>query len=122
MITGRENVLYASAARTATPADHEEVRIPQGTYGLTVVISTTAAGTSPSTVPKIQGKSASGVWYDILTGAAITGTGTVVMRVGAALAAVANLAALHPLPAVFRVKMTHGNATSHTYSVDYCIN
>lgn len=121
MITGREGKLYESAARTAAPTQHEEVFIPQGSLGLTVVISTTAAS-SPSTTPKIQGKSASGVWYDILTGAAITGTGTVVMRVGASLAAVANLAALHPLPANFRVVMTHGNSKSHTYSVDYCIN
>jgi hypothetical protein len=120
MITSREGVLYPSAARTATPTAHEEVKIMSGN-ALTVVVNCTASSSTPSVVFKIQGKSASGVWYDILSSAAVTGAATVVMRVGPALTAVSNLAALHPLPSIFQVVATHADSDSITYSVDYCV-
>lgn len=122
MLTGREGPLYSSAARTATPADHELVWISPEYKTLAVIINVTAISATPSVVPKIQGKSASGVWYDILTGAAITGTGTVVLRVAPGMAAAANVAADFPLPAVFRLVMTHGDTDSITYTADYCLS
>lgn len=108
--------VFASAARTTTP-DTEEFEIGAGWQSLTLVVKTTAAGASPSTVFKTE-------WVDRVTGelfgaastAAITGTGTVTMRVSPHLTASGTTIykdAIHP---IVRVTATHGNGTSHTYS------
>jgi hypothetical protein len=110
--------VYASAARTATP-DTVEVELGSGWDSLTLVVDTTAAGSSPSTVFKVE-------WVDRVSGklfsaasmvtAAITGTGTVVMTINPFLTASGTAIykdAVHP---VARVTATHGNATSHTYT------
>lgn len=117
MPNGRKSTIaYASAARTATPtavtADMSRFR------GCLVLISTTAAGTSPSTVPKIENVDASGAVYPLLTGAAITGTGQVALKVYPGITAATNVAVSDVPAANIKVTMTHGNATSHTYSVE----
>lgn len=107
---------FASAARTATPTAYSFS--PGRCRALRVVIDTTAAGTSPSTVPTVEGlDSATGKWTALITGAAITAVGTVALEVGLGVAAVANLAAGKPLADSMRISMTHGNGTSHTYTV-----
>jgi len=108
--------IYASTARTATPTsvsiDDRRVK------GIHVVISATAASATPSVVPTIDGwDPLSETWYNILTGAAITGVSAVILRVHPDLLAVTNLAAGDFLPARYRVVMTHGDADSITYSV-----
>lgn len=108
--------LFASAARTAT-ANGSDIRNWTG-RGAHITIDTTAAGTSPSTTFTVQGKdNTSGVYYTILASAAITGTGTVVLRIYPGLTASANTVANDILPDTWRVIATHGNSTSHTYSV-----
>lgn len=109
-------VLYPSAARTATPA--AVTKRCDRFKGCILTIDTTAAGASPSTTPKIEGVTSSGAVYTLLTGAAITGTGQVVMRVYPGLPATANVSANDLVPQTIKVTMTHGNSTSHTYSVD----
>lgn len=108
--------LYASEARTATPT---AVTInDRHVEGVQVVISATASAATPSVVPTIDGYDPlSDTWYNILTGAAITGVSAVVLRVHPDLAAVANLTANDFLPRTWRVVMTHGDADSITYSV-----
>jgi hypothetical protein len=106
---------FASAARTATPTAYQFS--PGRSKAVRVVIDTTAAGTSPTTVPTIEAlDSATGKWVVLLTGAAITATGTVALEVGVGVTAVANLAAGKPLADTLRLNMTHGNSTSHTYT------
>ena len=107
---------YPSAARTATPT---AVSIEDDyVLGIQVVINVTAVGVTPSVVPTIDGYDPlSDTWYTLLTGAAITGTGATVLRVHPDLAAVTNLTAQDFLPKKYRLVMTHGNATTITYSV-----
>jgi len=109
--------VYASAARTATP-DTQEFELGTGYTGLTLVIDTTAAGTSPSTVVKVEGVDrVSGKVYGTLSSAAITGTGTVTLSMGLSSTVAANASANQAVPPVVRITATHGNSTTHTYSV-----
>ena len=108
--------LYQSVARTATPTaieltdDHVE--------GIQLIIDVTAVTATPSVVPTIDGKDPlSGKFYNILTGAAITATGTTVLRIHPQIPASANLIAQDFLPETYRVVMTHADADSITYTV-----
>lgn len=111
-----EETVYASAARTATPTAVSVYT--RGRQRLHLVIDVTAVTATPSVVPTIDGyDSLSGKWYNILTGVAITATGTTVLKVGPGLAAVANGCAQDMLPGLIRVVLTHGDADSITSSV-----
>lgn len=108
---------YGSVARIATPTavqvDDDKVQ------GVQVVIDVTAVAATPSVVPTIDGfDPLSETWYNLLTGAAITATGTTVLRIHPELTAAANLTAQDFLPERYRIVMTHGDADSITYSVN----
>ncbi len=113
--------LYASAARTATVTGGDQTNFHH--RGLHLIINVTALAATPSVTPKIQGKDANGIYYDILVGTAITdvtvGTppSTTVLKVYPGITAVANGAASDVLPHVWRVVLTHGDSDSITYSV-----
>jgi hypothetical protein len=108
--------VYTSAARTATPtkvifSNH------QNATGIVVVIDATTAG-SPSVVFKIQGYDrVSGKFWDILTSAAVTATGTTVLKVYPGLTPVENTVASDVLPDEWAVDATHTGTVSITYSV-----
>lgn len=109
-------VLFASAARTATSTVTEAT----GCLGGVFVINVTAASATPSVVFTIKGVApTSGATWDILASAAITGTGTTVLRVHPELTAAANTIAKDVLPAAFSLVATHADADSITYSVEY---
>lgn len=111
----RDITLLASAARTAT-VTAGPVNSPSDT-GVCVYISATASADTPSVVPKIQGQCpASGAWFDILEGAAITGASQVRLSVAPDLTPVANVAASAVLPANWRVVFTAADSDSLTYS------
>jgi hypothetical protein len=99
-----QSTVYASAARTATPA---AVVINMRTYQtLRLFVNVTAIVTAPSitvTVEKLD--AASGVWMNVFTSAPITTVST------------NGLAAIVGLEGQVRVTVTHGNANSITYSV-----
>lgn len=109
-------VIYPSAARTATPTV-ATARVDRF-RGCVVTIDTTAVTSTPSTTPKIEGVTSSGAVYPLLTGAAITGTGQIALKVYPGITAATNVATSDVLPQTIKVTMTHGNANSHTYSVD----
>lgn len=110
--------ILASAARTATV--NSDTQTNDKFRGGHVIIDVTAATDTPSVTPKIQGLDPlSGKWYDLLEGAAITGTGTTVLKVYPGITAAANVAVSDLLPAKWRVTMTHGDADSITYSVAF---
>lgn len=113
---GKIVTAYASAARTATPT---AVTVPAGRYNyMNVTVNATAITATPSVVVTIDAYDpVSGTYVNMLTSAAITATGTTLMRIGPTLAAVANLAANHALPGTVRITCTHGDADSITYSV-----
>lgn len=111
--------VYASAARTATPT---AVTVPAGRYNyLHLVTRVTAATATPSVVITVDALDpVSGVYYNLLTSAALTESGvpyTRVLRIGPTIPAAANLAAQDVLPDTLRVTMTHADSDSITYSV-----
>jgi hypothetical protein len=108
--------VLSSAARTATLQSSDITNY--NAKGLHLVIDVTAIAATPSVVFTIQGKDAlSGKYYTILASAAITGTGTTVLKVYPGLTGVANSKADDLLPRVWRVDATHADADSITYSV-----
>lgn len=113
----RQVALYTSAARTATPTA-VEATTERGERGLHLVIDVTAVTATPSVVPTIDGyDDLSGKWYNLLTGNAITATGTTVLKIYPGIATSANAAASDVIPGRIRVVMTHADADSATYSV-----
>jgi len=107
-----------SAARTAAP-DTQEFEVSGVDYsGLHLVIDVTAIAATPSITVTVAGVDRlSGKVYTILASAAITATGTTVLKIGRALTAAANLVANDFLPPVFRVSVSHADADSITYSI-----
>lgn len=110
-----EKVLYASAARTATPTA-VEINTSRA-KALRIVVDATAVTSTPSVVVTIDGKdNTSGKYYNILTGVAIATVSTNVLTIALGATVAANASASAPLPDVVRVTFTHGNANSITYS------
>lgn len=114
--TNRKLTVFASAARTATANSSD---LPNSdSRGAHIVIDVSAVSATPSVTFKVQGKDPlSGSYYDILTSAAITATGTTVLKVYPGITAAANVAVSDVLPQVWRVRAEHGDADSITYSV-----
>lgn len=109
--------VFASAARTVTQ-DTQEFEVGPGARSVVLVADTTAAGTSPSTVFKLEAiDRVSGKVYQTLSTAAVTGTGTVTLTISPWTTTVANTSLIGVVQPVYRVTATHGNATSHTYTV-----
>jgi hypothetical protein len=108
--------LLPSAARTAASVNSAD--ITNSSWKGAHVIITTSAFTSGTYTPTIQGKDpVTGNYYTILTGAAITGTGTVVLRVYPGITATANVSASDFLPRVWRVNLVGASTPSMTFSV-----
>lgn len=113
---GVRKTLFASAARTATVNGDDVIGEPG--RGLHLTINVSAVDATPSVVFTLQGKdTASGTYYTLLASAAITGTGTTVLKLYPGLSASANAIANDVLPSVWRVIATHADADSITYTV-----
>ncbi len=109
-------VILASAARTATNNSRDIVN----SYGRGVVVfcNVGAAPGIDTVTLTIKGKGPiSGLYYTILTSAALVATGLVVLRVYPGLVAAANLTVNDVLPKTFAVTVTHSAGGSFTYSV-----
>lgn len=112
----REITVFASAAYIASQ-NSADLANPYA-RGAIITIDATAASLTPSVVFTIVGRSALGNdYYTILTSAAITGTGTTVLRVYPGLTAAANVTVNDVLPALWRVQAVHGDTDPLTYSV-----
>lgn len=115
--TGSRRLLYESAARVGTPTAvvQSSLRGERGGHFIIVVSAITA---TPSIVPTIEAyNDITDTWYVLLTGAAITATGTTILKVYPGITAVANASSSDILPQTWRVLMTHGDADSATYTV-----
>lgn len=114
--SNQDLTIFASATRTATPT--AVIVTNYNARGLHLVINVTSVTSTPSVVFTIEGRDIlSGEYYTILASAAITGTGTTVLRVYPGLGASANLIANDILPRTINIKAVHGDADSITYSV-----
>lgn len=109
-------VIYSSAARTATPTAVTK-RVDRA-KGVLLLIDVTAISATPSVTPKIEGVMSSGAVYTILTGAAITATGQTALKVYPGITASANVAVSDVVPQSIKITLTHGDSDSATYSVD----
>jgi len=114
----RGGTIYESATRAATVTSGD---IANDVYrGIHLIVDVTTAPGGDTITPKIQGKDlTSGKYYDILVGAAISSTGTNVLKVYPGIGASANAAANDFLPRVWRVVVTHSAGTNFVYSVGY---
>lgn len=103
-------------ARTATHA----VRIENfggARYGR-LVIDVTAVADTPSVVVTIKAvEKVSGKESTVLASAAITGTGTTVLKVGPGLTAGANAVANDVMPPLIEIEAVHADTDSITYSM-----
>jgi len=109
----KPEVIFASAARTATSSATMPCRATEGLF----FIDCTAYTATGSVVFTISGESPSGTTYTILASAAIVGTGLTVLRVSPQLTAAANTIAKDMLPQAVKVTATHANGVSLTYSM-----
>lgn len=113
---GRVAAVYVSTARTGTPTAYP--LYTRGSQGVTATIVVTAVGSTPSVVFTIEAYDpASATWVALLTSAAITGTGTTRLAVAPGIAVASNLSASTVIPDTIRVKATHANNVTITYSV-----
>lgn len=109
--------MFPLLARIATPTPFQSNDTSHTRLGGHFVIRTTAIGAAPSVVPSLEGQDPlSGVWYTLLTGAAIVAVGTTVLRLYPGFTPVANTTASDILPPIWRLNMTHGNSDTITYS------
>lgn len=110
--------VLASAARTADPDTKEFEAMGVEYRGLHLVIDVTAVAATPSVTVTVQGVDrVSGKVYTVLASAAITATGTTVLKVGPGLTAAANSVANDFVPPIFRILADHADADSITYSI-----
>jgi hypothetical protein len=118
-LPNRAVALMPSAAQTTTQTSADQAN-PNGLMLQVILDLTVNAGGLGSITLTIQGKDpASGKYYTLLAGAAVTAVSTVVYRVGPSLTAAANAVANDFVPAVFRIVVTANNANPVTYSVGY---
>lgn len=118
-VRNKRGNLLASAARTATPSD-VIIANNEGYTELDVVLNCTAVpGSAPSTTLTLFERTASGALVSLLVSAAIVATGVTRLKLTNALAASANAIAQQNVPSEVVARVTHGNANSMTYSVDY---
>lgn len=111
-----EETYLTSAARTATVNSADFTNY--NARGLHAIINVTSITSTPSIIPFIQGKDPiSGTYYDILEGNPITTTGINILKVYPGIAAVVNASANDLLPRTYRVRVTHADTDSITYSV-----
>ena len=116
-----EQLIYASAARTATPTA-VEVNTRRFRTVVVVLDATVHAVSAALTVTIDRKDNASGKYINMLTSASITTVSTNTIRVGIGLPATANVSANEPLSNVIRIGVTHGNANAVTYTVSAHLN
>lgn len=115
-----EVVLLPSASRTTTQTSGDLQNLG-GRSDLRVILDMTTVGTGSVTVT-INGKDpASGKYFLILAGAAVTTNSTNTYKVGVNVAASANAIAQDYLPPTFQIVVTANNANAATYSVGYTL-
>jgi len=106
-------ITAAAATTTQTGPD-----MSNGAFrGIKAVLDMTTVGTGSVTLT-IQGKdAASGKYYTLLAGAAVTTNSTNVYTVFPGAPATANVSANDQLPKTFRILVTANNANAATYTV-----
>jgi len=104
-------------AVAATTTQNSADQLNSNGKGVVVFLNMTNVGTG-SVTPHIQGKdTASGNYYDILVGTAITTNAFAIYHVYPSIAAIANVAVSDVLTRTWRVQVVANNANATTYTV-----
>lgn len=107
------------AARTAS-VDSVVFENMEG-RGVKVVIDVTAETDTPDITVKVQGRDhVSGKFYDLITSATISSTGTTVLTVYPGITAATNVSVSDVLPRFWRVSVAADDTDSMTYSIGAC--
>ena len=107
---------FASSARTATSTVHQNISSAAGFF----IIDVSAATATPSVVFTVNGVDpVSNSTFTIIESAAITGTGTTVLRVFPGATAAANTIVNDLLPEGISITATHADTDSITYTVSF---
>ena len=115
-----EVVLLASASRTTTQTSPDQVH-NAGIGTLAVILDMTTVGTGSVTLTINAKDPASGKYFLLLSGAAVTTNSTNVYRVNPFIPASANVTAQVAVPKTFQIVVTANNANAATYSVGYIL-
>jgi hypothetical protein len=107
--------LLASSARTTTQTVADQTNY--NARGVIVTLDVTSASSGSITLEIDYKDPVSGKYIALLTGAAVTGTGTTQYTVYPGITAATNVAASMILPRTWRVVVTANNSNSMTYSV-----
>lgn len=114
-VASQDLTLITATGVTTTQTSSDQINYTG--RGLIVVLDMTTVGTGSVTL-EIDGKdAASGKYYALLTGAAVTTNSTNVYTVYPGATAVNNTTTCFPLPHTWRVKVTANNANATTYTV-----
>lgn len=107
----------ASAARTVTTTFGTFVNVNH--RALHLIVDVTVIGADTLTI-EIQGRQLFPPFsfYPLLTGLAISATGTTVYKIGQGFTGISNLTANDMIPAVWQVVATHSGADPITYSIN----
>lgn len=121
-----EGTALASAARTATTYSADITN--HNASGIVLIVNVTAYGGAGSITLAIEVKDpVSGGYPSLILTGAITAVGTYKYVIYPGIAAPVSMTtglngtAGYPLPRTFRIRSTHADATSHTYSVGYAL-
>ncbi len=115
MSTELKTVLPSAARTTAQSVD---ILNEGGRKYLHLIIDVTAITATPVLTVTIRGKDpVSGKYYDLLVATTITAVSTRVLKVGPAMAAVANLVADDVVPRSWTVEIAVADTDSATYTV-----
>ena len=111
-----KEVFLSNDGRSATTTGGD--RTGNGFSSVVVVVDITVnTGGLGSITVSIQGKDANGIYYTILSSAALTAVATTAYTVGLGAATTANVSIGAPLPETWRVVVTHNNGNGVYYSV-----
>lgn len=108
--------VLTSAARTASINSADFVNY--NSRGVIIIINVTAIAATPSITVSIDGfDTTSGMYYSLLTSAAITTVSTTILSIAPGLNTVVNSRLSELLPRTWRVSVVNADADSITYSI-----
>ncbi len=114
----QDRSVIPAVSRTATFTSTHQFDRDHPRLGAHFIISTTVPGAAPSVVFNIEAFDTNlNVWYTLLASAAVTATGTSVLKIYPGLTPIANAVASDFLPSTWRIRVVHGNTDPITYSV-----
>lgn len=112
-----ELTLLSSAPRATTTNTTDQNNFNKRGLHLYLAITNVPGGGETLTLT-LQGKTAGGVYYDLLISSLITATGTYIFKLYPSLTPVAAQVANDALPKTWRVSMVHSSTGSWTYTLD----